>query len=79
MTDQAPDDFGPEDNNKRMRWMLARRLVREDRYDDARAYFPTEQRMVLARYVAALKDADNTQLPKPQRARNFKGSPADEA
>ncbi len=63
------DDFGPEDNSKRMRWMLARRLVREDRYADARAYFPTEQRMVLARYVAALEDAANTQLPKPQRAR----------
>jgi len=58
-----------EDNITHMRWMLARRLVRADRYDEARGYFPKEQRTVLDRYVAALKDADNTQLPKPQRAR----------
>jgi hypothetical protein len=63
------DDFSPPDNNARMRWMLARRLVREDRYVEARGYFPKELQPVLDRYVAALKDAENTKLAKPQRAR----------
>lgn len=56
-------------NPTRMRWMLARRLVREDRYADARPYFPQAQRAVLDRYVAALKDGENAKLPKVQRAR----------
>jgi len=63
------DVFAPPDNNARMRWMLARRLVREDRYAEARIFFPKEQRPVLDRYAAALKEADNTKLPKTQRAR----------
>ena len=61
-----PDDGG---SNNDMRWMLARRLVREDRYAEARAYFPEEQQSALDRYTVALKDADNARLAKPQRAR----------
>jgi hypothetical protein len=66
---QKADDVSPPDNNTRMRWMLARRLVRDDRYAEAHGYFPKEQQPVLDRYVAVLKDADDTKLPKLQRAR----------
>jgi len=63
------DELGGRRVPDAMRWMLARRLVREDRYDDARPYFPKEQQAVLTRYLEALKDADNTKLAKPARAR----------
>ena len=63
------DEFAGLDTNSRMRWMLARRLVREDRYDAARPYFPEAEQAVLTRYVAALKDADNAKLSKIERAR----------
>ena len=51
------------------RWMLGRRLVREDRYDEARAYLAAEQRPILDKYVAALTDGANEKLPKARRAR----------
>ena len=66
------DVYEPLDNNTRIRWMLARRLVREDRYEEARAYFPKEQRAVLDRYVAALKDADNTRFPCRRAGRSMR-------
>lgn len=71
LPETAPKKDGEEEtsNNSRTRWMLARRLVREDRYAEARPYFPEAQRAVLDRYVAALKDGENTKLPKAQRAR----------
>ena len=62
-------EYDPDGIPTRMRWMLARHLVREDRYADARAYFPKAQQAVLDLYVAALKDGDNAQLAKTQRAR----------
>ncbi len=52
-----------------VRWMLGRRLVREDRYDEARAYLPEEQRKDLDSYIAALKAGANEKLSKPKRAR----------
>jgi hypothetical protein len=63
------DDRSPED--ARMRWMLARRLVREDRYTEARAYFPEREQGVLDRYVAALNNADNAKHTKAERARAY--------
>jgi hypothetical protein len=63
------DEVAPPDINAQMRWMLARRLVREDRYGEARAYFPKAEQGKLDRYTAALKDADNAKLAKPERAR----------
>jgi hypothetical protein len=64
--DRRPE---PSDDATRMRWMLARRLVREHRFDEARAYFRKKERATLDRYTAALQDAENSKLPKPQRAR----------
>ncbi len=65
----TPKEDSPPDDPTRMRWLLARRLVREDRYDGARPYFPKEQRTVLDRYVAALKDGENAKRSKSDRAR----------
>jgi hypothetical protein len=63
------DDYTPLDVNTKIRWMLARRLVREDRYSEAKAYFPSKILPILDAYVAALDVAANEKLPKPQRAR----------
>ncbi len=52
-----------------LRWLLARRLVREDRYSEARSYFPSKYREVLDHYTTALNDAANEKLLKPRRAR----------
>ena len=56
-------------DGQRVRWMLGRRLVREDRYDEARPYLPEDLREDLDKYVKALKDGANEKLPKGQRAR----------
>ena len=63
------DDAATPDDSTRMRWLLARRLVREDRDADARPYFPQAQRPVLDRYTTALKDGEDAKLSKVQRAR----------
>ena len=52
-----------------MRWMLGRRLVREDRYQEARDYLPEKFRAVLDKYVAALNDGADEKLTKSRRAR----------
>ncbi len=63
------DDYTPLDVNTKIRWMLARRLVREDRYDDARSYFPSKILPILDAYVSALKNAANEKQPKAKQAR----------
>ena len=55
----------------RMRWMLARRLVRERRFDEARPYFQEKERAALRRYVSALKTAENSKLSKLERAHAY--------
>lgn len=67
---RSPDGIAMEFDASRMRWMLARRLVRLHRFDEARAYFPNKkERESVGRYAAALKQADDSKLPKPQRAK----------
>lgn len=69
---KASASFGDGYHDKggqRIRWMLGRRLVREDRYDEARPYLPEDLREGLDRYVKALKDGADEKLPKPKRAR----------
>lgn len=51
------------------RWLLGRRLVREDRYQEARGYLPPKYREVLDHYTKALDDGANEKLPKDKRAR----------
>ena len=57
-----------EDYNKKLRYLLGRRLVREDRYADAQQYLPPPYDKVLERYVKALKDGANGKLSKTERA-----------
>ncbi|MBL9143161.1 MAG: hypothetical protein JNM99_05705 [Verrucomicrobiaceae bacterium] len=51
------------------RWLLGRRLVREDRYQEARGYLPPKYREVLDHYTQALDDGANEKLAKAKRAR----------
>jgi hypothetical protein len=57
-----------EDYNKKLRYLLGRRLVREDRYADAEQYLPPPYDKVLEKYVKALKDGANEKLSKTERA-----------
>src|SRR6266581_1096177 len=57
-----------EDYNKKLRYLLGRRLVREDRYADAKQYLPPPYDKVLEKYVKALKDGANEKLSKTERA-----------
>lgn len=69
-----PDNYTGEearqhDEATRIRSVLGRRLMREDRYDEARAYLPETQWPNHDRYVAALKMATNEKTAKQERAR----------
>jgi hypothetical protein len=57
-----------EDYNRKLRYLLGRRLVREDRYDDAKQYLPPPYDKILEKYVKALKDGANEKLSKTERA-----------
>jgi len=57
-----------EDYNKKLRYLLGRRLVREDGYADAKEYLPPPYDKVLEKYVKALKDGANEKLSKTERA-----------
>ncbi len=63
--DDSNDDFG------KLRYLLGRRLVREDRYDEAAPYLPPQQAKTLQTYVQALRDAASSSMPKEKRARAF--------
>ncbi len=51
------------------RWMLARRLIRGRRYEEARPYLPALVRPTLDKYVSALHQAGDATQPKAKRAR----------
>src|SRR6476661_7223307 len=57
-----------EDYNKKLRYLLGRRLVREDRYAEAKQYLTPPYDKVLERYVKALEDGANERLSKTERA-----------
>jgi hypothetical protein len=56
-------------SNKWMWRLLAHRLVREDRYKEARTYLSPEDQKELDQYVALLEKSANAKLPKMERAR----------
>jgi hypothetical protein len=60
---------GDDDRTKKLRYLLGRRLVREDRYPEAAAYLPEEYQKVLDVYGKALKDGASAKTPKEERAR----------
>ncbi len=68
--DASDNDWGYDRTSTHdLRYLLARRLVREDRYADAAPYMKKPYDQVLAKYAQALKDAANEKLPKEKRAR----------
>lgn len=58
-----------DDYNKKLRYLLGRRLVREDRYADAKQCLPPPYDKILEKYVKALEDGANEKLSKTERAR----------
>ncbi|MEY2602219.1 MAG: hypothetical protein QOJ36_1538 [Verrucomicrobiota bacterium] len=57
-----------EDYNAKLRYLLGRRLVREDRYAEAGPYLSSPYGKILEKYVNALKDGANEKLSKTERA-----------
>lgn len=57
------------DRNDHFRWLVARRLVREDNYELARTYFDAGNQKILDEYTAALKKGFDEKLGKMERAR----------
>jgi tetratricopeptide (TPR) repeat protein len=53
----------------RFRALVGRRLMREGRYEEAKAYLPQKELPHLERYVAALKAGNSEKAPKKERAR----------
>jgi tetratricopeptide (TPR) repeat protein len=58
-----------EDSIGKLRYLLGRRLVREDRYSEAARYLRGPYDRVLDQYVKALKNGADENLPKLERAR----------
>ena len=64
----APPPKEGEDYNAKLRYLLGRRLVREQRYAEAGPYMSPPYDKVLEKYVKALKDGGNEKLSKTERA-----------
>lgn len=73
--DQQPDAAGsgdltlPTRRLGNLKYLLGRRLVREDQYQDAARYMKSPYDKVLAKYVQALADGANETLSKEARAK----------
>lgn len=52
----------------RMRYLLARRLARQGRLDQAAPYYPADQGESFGRYADALRRGNDSKKPGPQRA-----------
>jgi hypothetical protein len=65
---KTPPPKEGEDYNAKLRYLLGRRLVREDRYAEAGRYLPPPYDKVLEKYVKALNDGGNAKLSKTERA-----------
>ena len=58
-----------DDLSAKLRYLLGRRLVRENQYEQARAYLPPSYDQVLTRYMTALNEGHDKKRAKPDRAR----------
>jgi len=72
--DQLPVQSGTPDSTEKdgtgkLRYLLGRRLVREDRYAEAAHYLAAPYDRVLDEYVKALKDGADEKVPRLERAR----------
>ena len=61
----------PGATREQLRHLLARRLTRSLRGDEARAYYPSQQRPQFDQLVAALLQGEDESLPAEQRAAGF--------
>jgi len=64
----AIDTSSPAQQTNAMRWLLARRLARLGRYDDARPYFPVKYQTRLDGYANSLAKADKARVPAEKAA-----------
>jgi hypothetical protein len=70
-TEAVSDNNSPDDFNGKLRNLLGRRLVREDRYEEAAKYLASPYDKVVQKYATALKDGADTSLTKQQRAKAY--------
>ncbi len=68
---QMPTELRPSTLSKNIRYLLARRLVRNERRNDARVYFPEEWLASFDQLTAALVIAEDDAQPKEQRATHY--------
>ena len=68
---ETPKENNEENVGGKLRYMLGRRLVREDRYAEAGPYLPAKHAKTLETYMQALKEGATTSLPKEKRARAY--------
>jgi len=69
-TEPAAGSAGAEvpDDAEWLRWVLARRLAREGRYDLARKYYPEDQRARFSEFTKVLSEGRDRQKPAATRA-----------
>lgn len=65
----APAGKGTDEYWTQLRYLLGRRLVREDQYEQAARYMPSPYDRILPRYAAALRAGRDETRPKAERAR----------
>ncbi len=53
----------------RLRWLLARRMVREDQEAAAKPFFPKDVQPILTAYLESIAQASNQKTPTAERAR----------
>jgi hypothetical protein len=70
MPPTEPPKYG-EDYPAKLRYLLGRRMVREDRYAEAGSYLGSPDDKILEKYVKALKNAANEKLSKTERAHSW--------
>ncbi|MGZ5022062.1 MAG: hypothetical protein ACXWAX_05725 [Chthoniobacterales bacterium] len=67
----VPKEHDANDPAEKLRYLLGRRLVREDRYAEAAPYLPPRYAERLQAYVNALNDGASSKLSKAERARAY--------
>jgi hypothetical protein len=67
--EEGREDYDqPEDLRRLFSDVVARRLVRAGKYDEARPYLDEEDQKILDEYVGLLKVGNDAKSPKPKRA-----------
>lgn len=73
---QTKNDAGntidsPTESAREIRYALARRLLRESRWEKAKMFFPEEMQPIFSAYVNAIQRGFNPKLSDAERARGF--------